>query len=239
MQLNKTKWSKKDYLDFIQYLKTFQDIKYRNFHKKILNTDQQLIGIRTPILKKIAKEISKGNYKSFISILKYTYYEESTIHGLILGYLQISIKELENLIDKFLLHNNNWATNDLTCSNLKIFKKTDFEHIYKYINSPNAWTIRFGLVIILSYYINEQNIDKILYICDNIKNREYYVQMAIAWTLSICFIKQKKQTYHYLLNNNLNNFTMNKTIAKIRDSYRVDDNDKEKLKKLRREEIHE
>src|SRR5574344_2046086 len=121
MNFTKEKWTNNDYNNFIKYLKNTSDSKYKTFHSKIIGQNIKLIGIRTPNLKQIAKQIAKGNYKSFISKLKYTYYEERTIHGLILGYLNVEFDDLKPLIEEFLKINNNWATNDLTCSNLKIF----------------------------------------------------------------------------------------------------------------------
>ncbi len=225
--------NKKDYELFLKNLIESKDLKYKEFHGKLLKSDN-LIGIRVPDLKKIAKEISKNNYKGFIKYTNHNYYEEKTIHGLILGYLKIPENELFKLIDEFLPYNDNWATNDITCSNLKVFKKIPFDSVLKYINSTNPWTIRFGLVLLLNYYINEEYIAKILRICDNVKSEEYYVQMANAWLISICFIKFQKTTYDFLLNNSLNDFTFNKSISKICDSYRVDKEIKEELKKLRR-----
>lgn len=225
--------NKKDYELFLKKLIESKDLKYKEFHGKLLKSDN-LIGIRVPDLKKVAKEISKNNYKGFIKYTNHNYYEEKTIHGLILGYLKIPESELFKLIDEFLPYNDNWATNDITCSNLKVFKQIPFDSVLKYINSTNPWTIRFGLVLLLNYYINEEYIDKILRICDNVKSEEYYVQMANAWLISICFIKFQKTTYDFLLNNSLNDFTFNKSISKICDSYRIDKEIKEELKKLRR-----
>lgn len=224
--------SKKDYDIFLESLIKKTDSTYKEFHGKLLK-DNNLIGIRVPDLKKIAKEISKNNYKGFIKYTNHNYYEEKTIHGLLLGYLKISEEELFKLIDEFLPYNDNWATNDITCANLKIFKKIPFDKVLNYVNSKDPWTIRFGLVLLLNYYINDENIDKILRICDNVKSEEYYVQMANAWLISICFIKYQKKTYDFLLNNNLDKFTFNKSISKICDSYRVDKGTKEKLKKIK------
>lgn len=224
--------SNKDYDIFLENLIKKADSTYKEFHGKLLK-DNNLIGIRVPDLKKIAKEISKNNYKGFIKYTNHNYYEEKTIHGLLLGYLNVSEEELFKLIDDFLPYNDNWATNDITCANLKAFKKIPFDKVLNYVNSKDPWTIRFGLVLLLNYYINDENIDKILRICDNVKSEEYYVQMANAWLISICFIKYQKKTYDFLLNNNLDKFTFNKSISKICDSYRVDKETKEKLKKIK------
>lgn len=213
--------SKKDYDNFLKYLYTLSEEKYKNFHRNLVK-DTKIIGIRVPVLKKIAKEISKSDYLNFIKYNTHQTYEENTLHGLILGYIKVPNDTLFEYLDDFLKYNDNWATNDTTCANLKVFNKIDFKEVYRYINSEQPFRIRFGLVLLLDYYINENNIDKILKICDNINSNEYYVLMANAWLISVCFIKFGKKTYEYLLNNNLDDFTFNKSISKICDSYRID-----------------
>ena len=102
------------------------------------------------------------------------------------------------------------------------------------LKSTNLWDIRFALVLLLDYYINDDYIDELYSIIDSIKSDDYYVEMANAWLISICFIKYPDKTIKYLLNNNLDKFTYNKSIDKICDSYRVDKTYKDELKKLKR-----
>jgi len=229
------KFDKNTYKSLINYLYKNRDEKYRNFHEKLLNNEEIiLIGIRTPILRKIAKFIAKNDYMSFIKNNSHKTYEETILHGLVLGYIKIDFNTLDKLIDGFLPYNNNWAINDIVSSNLKIFKDQDINKINKYLTSSNPFTIRFGLTLLLSHYINEKNIDKILEICNNIKAEDYYVKMANAWLISICFIKFKEKTFAFLKNNDLDKFTFNKSISKICDSYRISKKEKEILKTLRK-----
>lgn len=235
MNLENINWNKDNYKEFINYLFTLKDSKYKEFHSKLI-LQNNIIGIRTPLLKEIAKKISKGDYKTFIKLNRHKYYEETIIHGLIIGYLNDFNKNL-TLLDEFIPYVDNWAVNDIVCANMKILKKHQkegFTKILNYIESNNPFHIRIGIVLLLDFYINDKYIDKIFKIIDNIKNDNYYVQMANAWLLSICYIKYKEKTYNYLLNNNLDKFTFNKTISKICDSKRVDIKDKEKLKKIRK-----
>ena len=235
MILENTIWNEKVYEKFIKYLKSLQNINYKNFHSKLI-LDNNLIGIKTPILKEIAKKISKGDYKSFIKLNKHKYYEEIIIHGLIIGYLK-DFNEVKELLDNFIPYNTNWAINDIVCANMKIFKKHQeegFNIIKKYIKSNNPFQIRIGIVLLLDFYINEEYIDKIFKISNSIKLDNYYVKMANAWLISICYIKFKEKTYNYLLNNKLDKFTLNKAISKICDSKRVTIEEKEKIKKIRK-----
>lgn len=234
MDLKNIIWNKKNYEEFIKYLKNLNDEKFKNFHKKIVGeTKYKIIGVKTPILKTIAKEIAKGNYLSFIKENKHTYYEETLIHGLILGYLKIEEEKLIELLDNFIKYIDNWAICDTTCANLKQFKKIDIIKIDKYLKSDNPWIVRVGLVLLLNHYINETNLDYIYNVCNNTKIDHYYVKMAVAWLISFCYIKYPESALKYLKKNKLDTFTQNKAISKICDSYRVGKEEKEKLKELK------
>lgn len=228
-------WNEKYYEEFITYLYSLADLKYKEFHSKLI-LDNNLIGIRTPILKKIAKEISKYDYKGFFKYNTHKLYEECLIHGLVIGYLK-DYNEVIIYLNDFFRYINNWATCDLTCSNLKIFEKnmeSGFNYISDLIKSTDSFKIRVGLVLLNDYYVNVVYIDSVLKIVDNVNSSEYYVKMAIAWLLSTCYIKYSDKTYNYLLNSNLDNWTYNKTIDKIKDSKRVGDNSKKELNKLKK-----
>ena len=235
MNLSSINWNK-EYDSFIKYLYTLQDKKYLTFHSKLVK-EKNIIGIRIPLLRKIALEISRGDYKSFIKNNKHTTYEETMIHGLVLGYIKGSFKDVLDELKVFIPYNDNWAVNDTVCSNLKVFKNNldkGFIFINELLNTNNPWNIRFALVLLLDYYINDKYIDKLFNIIDNIDTTEYYVMMANAWLISICFIKYPDKTMKYLLNNKLDNKTFNKCIDKICDSYRVSNEIKSSLKKLKR-----
>ena len=213
----------------------YQDLKYLEFHKKILNNNNIcIIGVRVPTLRKIAKEMVINNNLEYLYKNK-KYYEEIMIHGLILGYLKLPFNELLEKLDEFIPLVDNWAICDTVCSNLKIFKNNldeGFIYINKLLKSNDEFTVRFGLVLLLDYYINDEYIDEILDICVIICNDKYYILMANAWLLSICYIKYKDKTLN-LLNNYLLDYTLKKkTIYKICDSNRVLKKDKIFLKSM-------
>ena len=225
-----------NYNELISYLDTIKDEKYKEFHSKLLKNNKiKLLGVRTPKLKEIAKHLSKKNYKDFINT-KHNTYEEILIHGLILGFIKIEFNELLKLLDKFIPYINNWATCDLTVSNLKQFKKNQelgFKYINKCINNKNIWKQRFGIVLLNSYYINDNYINSILETLTNIKTNEYYLEMAIAWCLSTCYIKYPNITINILKNKQLEKNIHNKTIQKIIESTRINNEEKNKIRKLK------
>lgn len=214
-----------------------QDLKYKEFHSSLCPNVDKIIGVRVPELRKMAKEVAAQNYESFFEQVKDEYYEELVLQGLVIGYAKISIEETFKYLKIFVPKINSWAVCDTTCSNLKITKKhmnEMWEFLEQYINSDKEYEIRFALVMYLNYYLTDEYIDEILQKIDKIANKEYYVQMAIAWLISFAYIKQKEKIEKYLLKNNLDVFTQNKSIQKICESYRVSKEDKEKLKQYKK-----
>ena len=214
-----------------------QDLKYKEFHSSLCPNVDKIIGVRVPELRKMAKEIALQDYAQFLIDAQDEYYEELVLQGLVIGYAKISIEETFENLKKFIPKINSWAVCDTTCSNLKITKKymqEMWEFLEQYINSDKEYEIRFALVMYLNYYLTDEYIDEILVKVDQITNKEYYVQMAIAWLISFAYIKQKEKTEKYLLKNNLDKFTQNKSIQKICESYRVSKEDKEKLRKYKK-----
>ena len=177
-----------------------QDLKYKEFHSSLCPNVDKIIGVRVPELRKMAKEIASQKHVEFLSQAKDEYYEELLLEGLVIGYAKISIEETMKYLKNFVPKINSWAVCDTTCSNLKITKKhmkEMWEFLEKYINSNKEYEIRFALVMYLNYYLTDEYIDKILGKVDKITNKEYYVQMAIAWLISFAYIKQKEKTEKY------------------------------------------
>jgi len=235
MNLKKEAWTKEDYQEFIEYLKTEKEENYKQFHQKLTPTKYEILGIRVPIQRKIAKEIAKGNPISFLKVCGTTYYEEVNIEGFVIANLKG--EEFDSYFDSFLEKIDNWAICDGFCNSLKNIEKQKekyFEKIKKLLNETHPFKVRVGLVLLLSFYVEENYIEEITRLVDNIKREEYYINMAIAWLIAECYIKFPKLTMPYLKENHLSSFTQNKTISKIRDSYRVTKEEKEKLKTYRK-----
>ena len=235
MKLIRDNWDNNSYNDFIDYLFSIRDIEYRDFHSK-LGVGNNDIGIRTPLLKNIAKDISKGNYIEFLELLGTNYYEEVTLYGFIISNIN-NFEESIKYLDTYKNRINNWASSDLFCSSYKIVnmnKENFWEYINCNINSDNLWIRRMCFVLILFYYVHDKYLDDIFRLCDYYNTKDYYVQMAVAWLISICYIKYPNNTLIYIKNNQLDDFTHNKSIQKIRESYRVSNDDKKYLNSLKR-----
>lgn len=235
MELVKKKWTKKEYKQFQSYLKSLGKEEYINFSKKIIKEEIHMLGIKIPILKKIAKDIAKGNYNSFLKVNENIYYEEIMIEGLVIG----NIKEqtdFDSYLDSFVDKIDNWAICDSCCANMKIIKKNQdiYLPILKiYAESKKEYQVRFSLVCLLDHYKEEKYADKIFKIINTIKLDTYYVNMAIAWLLCEMFIQHKDILLNNLIKLKLNTFTFNKFISKCCDSYRVSKEEKAYLKNLK------
>lgn len=242
MDLSEIKWDKESYEKFIWHLKNHQDSKYKEFHLKILTKDQeerdkiQLIGVRTPILKKLAGEIFKGNWEEFLSMDKKDYYEESIIRGFVVG----KIKNIDDLIKYTKLFVNeidNWAICDLFISNSIVIKKNKekyLDFIKTYENTHNPWEMRFLLISLLGHYIEKDHLEYIFQLLEKSELDHYYVRMGMAWLISIIYIKFPSQAQKYLKSNNLSKWTNNKAIQKIRESLRVSPEEKEHVKQYKK-----
>ena len=229
-------WNNNSYNNFINYLKSNSEISYKEFSEKITFTKYEMLGIRLPKLRSIAKEISKSDYKSFLNICKSTYYEEVMIKLLVIANIK-DIDELMIYFDDAVNLIDNWALCDTFCNSLKLINKNKdyfLTKINELINSNETYHIRVGLIILLCFYVEEDYLDLIIKYLDNIKSDEYYVNMAEAWLICEIFIKYENIGLKYLEHNHLNKFTVNKAISKIRDSYRVSKDMKDYILKFRK-----
>lgn len=216
-------------------LKQNIDEKYREFHSKLCPTIDNILGVRVPVLRKIAKDLSKGDWQKTIKEIENISYEETLVEGLIIGYAKMPTADKLEYVKRFVPKIDNWATCDVFCSNLKIKEKDVlWDFLNNYIKSTNEFELRFAIVMYLDYFLTEEYIDTVLENIDNIKSDKYYVQMAIAWLISVAYIKQKETTKKYLENNNLDDFTYNKGLQKIIESNRVTKEEKEKIKRQKR-----
>lgn len=213
------------------------DEKYKEFHSSLCPNTDSIIGVRTPLLKNLAKEICKSDVEEYLKNANDTYYEEILLQGLVIGISKISFEDTCRYLTKFIPKIDNWAVCDMTVAALKITKKHQkemLEFLQKYLKSNKEFEIRFAVVILLDYYIDKEYINYVLKVLNNIKHEGYYVKMAVAWAISIAYIKFPNETMKLLKDNKLDDFTYNKSLQKIIESYRVSKEDKLKIKAMKR-----
>lgn len=215
------------------------DEKYKEFHSGLCKgMKAKLLGVRVPVLRGYAKELYKEYSLEELNKIGEDYYEEIMLKGMIIGFqneadFEFVTKQIKEFIPKI----DNWAVCDTFCAGLKITKKYKsemFNFIKKYLESDKEFEIRFGVVMLLDYYIDEEHMKNVLEICDSIKHEGYYVKMAVAWAISVCLMKYYDITIKYLKNCNLDDFTYNKALQKGIESYRINDEQKIQLRNLKR-----
>ena len=220
-------------------LKQLADEKYREFHKGLCPGTESILGIRVPVLRDYAKKLAKEyEIKELLKNIDNEYYEEIMLQGMLIGLekdndMQDILKDIEEFVPKI----DNWAVCDVFCAGLKITKKHKkemWDFLQAYVTSGKEFEIRFGVVMILDYYITEEYLKKDFSIFDHIKSNEYYVQMAVAWAISVCLIKFYDKTIEYLKNAKIDKFTYNKALQKAIESYRISQEQKVELRKMKK-----
>ncbi len=236
--------------------------EYQKFSSKLLPGTENILGVRLPLLRKEAGKIVKEDWKGYLEELEECdenlFFEEIMLAGMLIGQLKITDKKqkkqserklcnpsqkitLENifsLITDFVPKIDNWSVCDSFCASLKIAKlypEEMWEFLMPYLKSNKEYFIRFGVVMLLDYYIDEEHMDKVIILIDDIHHEAYYVKMAVAWCLSICYVKFPDKTLEYLKGeNHLDDFTYNKTLQKAVESFKVGKTEKEKLRDMKR-----
>ena len=213
-----------------------QDMDYRDFNSKLIPTvdKESMIGIRTPDLRKYAKQLGKSSdVIEFLQTLPHKYFDENQLHAFIIS----EIKDFKNCIDeinRFLPYIDNWATCDQLSP--KVFKKYHnelLEYIKDWLKSDKVYTLRFGIGMLMEHFLDEDF--DILYpeMVSKIRSGEYYINMMIAWYFATALAKQYESIIPFIENNSLDIWTHNKAIQKSIESYRITDEQKAYLRELK------
>lgn len=231
-------YDEKTYKDFSDELKKLSESDYKEFNTKITpSPDSEILGIRVPKLREIAKKIAKEDALAFFNTQDTTAktkplcHEEIIIYGLVIGYAKFPFGEMCERIRRYSHFVNNWACCDCPISSFKQIRKLKEEYkieIYAFLKSSNPWQVRVGLIILLDHYLSDKDyVEYVLSSTNSINSENYYVQMAQAWIISTAFIKHTEYTKDFLKNTfSLSENVKKYTVRKIRDSYRVSDEDK-------------
>lgn len=212
------------------------DKEYKNFHSKLMPTvnPDLIMGVRVPVLRKFAKDFGKTELaEEFINILPHKYYEENNLHGFLIEQIRDFDACIEAL-DKFLPYVDNWATCDMTSPKV-LGKKTDclLVRINEWIKSDKTYTVRYGIGMLMRYYLDENFEKEHLKIVLGINSEEYYINMMIAWYFATALAKQWENTLPYIENRVLPVWVHNKAIQKAVESSRISTEQKEYLKTLK------
>ena len=213
-----------------------QDSQYRDFQAKLIPSASadKMIGVRTPVLRKLAKDLAKRkDIGGFLNDLPHRYFDENQLHAFIISQLKDYEQCMEEVI-RFLPYIDNWATCDQLSP--KIFRKHRpklADQIRKWIISDHTYTIRFGIGMLMEHFLDEDYDPAYPEMVACIRSDEYYVNMMIAWYFATALAKQYDSILPFIKNRRLDPWTHNKTIQKARESYRISPEQKEYLKALK------
>lgn len=212
---------------------SLQDSAYREFQSKLIPNvpAESVIGVRTPELRRLAKEIFKsGDFEGFLSSLPHKYFEENQLHAFIIS----EIKDFEKCLsetEKFLPFVDNWATCDQ--SSFKAFNNHKAElqkKIKVWIKSNHTYTVRFAIGKLMQLFLDEDFRPEYAELVASVKSEEYYVNMMIAWYFATALSKQYEAAFSFIEQKRLDKWTHNKTIQKACESFRISDERKEILR---------
>jgi len=219
-----------------QRLFELADLEYKEFSSKLTPTvdPETVIGVRTPELRKLAKELARApQAEEFLKILPHRYFEENNLHGFLIE----TIRDYDaaiNAVEAFLPYIDNWATCDLMSP--KVFKKhlpELYERIKTWLKSDRTYTVRFGIEMLMSFYLDNAFQPEMLNLVAEIRSEEYYVNMMIAWYFATALAKQPDAAMPFIVERRLEKWTHNKAIQKAIESFRISNEAKTYLRTLK------
>jgi len=219
-----------------EQLLALQDLEYKRFHSKLMPTvdPEVIIGVRTPELRRLTKELKgSAEAEAFLKELPHHYYEENNLHGFLIEAIQ-DFDACITALNEFLPCVDNWATCDMMSP--KALKKNLpglYEWVKIWIASGNTYTVRFGVNMLMKYYLEEAFLPEYPELVASIQSEEYYIKMVVAWYFATALAKQYDVVLPYLEEKRLERWTHNKTIQKAIESYRVTTEQKSYLKQLK------
>lgn len=227
-------YTQENYNELLQQLKELADPKYQKFHSGLLPGVDNVLGVSVPKLRKLAKDLinSCDNIDDYLTLASTEYYEETMLEGIVIGYIKCSWNKKLEYIKDFVPKINNWAVCDAFCGGIKPPKNRleNFRNfIEPYLHSENEFYVRFGVVMLMQKFVTDDYIDSTLHSLEQITRSEYYIQMAVAWALSVCYVKFPQQTLALFKQYSLQPAVQNKAIQKCRESLRVSKADKAML----------
>ena len=202
---------------------------------------EHILGIRVPDLRKLAARIAKDDWEAYLDAADTYYMEERMLQGMVLGCIRpdADTEVYLHRVTQFVWNINSWSVCDtFKFGGGKKFVEANKDRLWEYLktwmHAEGEYEIRFGVVMAMQHFIDEEHLDELFSLYDGIRHEGYYVRMAVAWALSACFVKFPERTLAYLKQNSLDKFTYNKALQKITESYRVDAATKEVIRGMKR-----
>lgn len=216
-----------------------RDLKFREFASALIPNvpKERILGVRLPLLRKLARQIARGDWEEYLKTAKGESYEEIMLKGMVIGYIKADLFTVLSLVDQFLPSIDNWSVCDSFCAGLKItkeYKEEVWDYLMPCLFGKEEYSIRFGIVMLIFYFVDEEHIKPALKCLDKINHESYYVKMAVAWAVSMYYLYNPVCTENYLKECHLDDFTYNKAIQKVCESNRADGEMKARVRAMKR-----
>ncbi|MDD6073458.1 MAG: DNA alkylation repair protein [Clostridium sp.] len=226
-------------MDVRRELEMLADEPYRIFHSRLLPGVEHILGVRIPKLWKLARLLAAEDGAGYLERASDDTYEEILLQGMVLCLLKEPLDVALKRLPAYMAKIDNWAECDVVCSGFKKIRKDQAQglaFLKPYLHSEKEFEVRFAVVLLLDYYVDEAHIRETLELLSGVSHPGYYVKMAVAWALSVCYVKFPEATLPYLQNGIFDEETYHKAIQKIVESNRVSPEAKAHMKQLRKEE---
>lgn len=210
--------------DIERRLTALSDEKFKKFSQSLLPDVENILGVRLPVLQKIAMQEAKSDWKGFLNALSGNTFEERMLYGMTLGYAPVPFVETLPYIEKFLPEIDNWSVCDSFCCRLKSIRKSPEEGwnlIRSLLHDEREFYKRTALVLMLGHFVDKKHLNDVLNAAGSFNDDRHYVYMAQGWLLSVCAVKFPRNTYDFLKTARLSPQAFKQTLQKIRDSRRL------------------
>lgn len=209
--------------------------KYMKFTSALMPGVENVLGIRLPLLRKIAREIAAGDWRAYLAQAGDFYFEERMLQGMVISYARCDPAEKLEHVARFIPKIDNWAVCDCFCWRLKAAERQPmWEFIRPRFRSEAEYEVRFAVVMALGNFVDQAHIEDLLQLLNGIRHEAYYARMGVAWAVSVCYIKFPERTHAWLESCSLDDWTFNKSLQKIVESYRVSDAAKQQIRVMKR-----
>ena len=196
---------------------------YAHFSSALLPGVDNLLGVRLPVLRQMAKKLAKQQDYGFLAA-ETQYFEETMLQGMVIGYLQVTWKERQQLVKDFIPKINNWSVCDSFCSGLKFSeeqKETVWRFLMPYTQSSSEYEVRFAVVMMLHYFMDKVYLPQVLAVLQTIRHDGIYAKMAVSWALCECFVHEPERTCSVLRDPEADRTIIRKAVQKITESKRA------------------
>lgn len=219
-----------------EQLLEMSDARYREFTMPLIPGVENVIGIRLPQLRSIARTVARGDWRAYLASAEELYYEERMLQGMVIAYARCTPREKLEHVARFLPKIDNWAVCDSFCWRLRADEREPmWEFIQPLFRSEEQYRLRFAVVMALGNFVDEEHLEPLLEHLAAFRHEAYYARMGVAWAVSVCFVKFPERTMRWLRNAcPLDDWTYNKSLQKIVESLRATDTDKAEIRAMKR-----